>query len=477
MMSKNANVSELDTETLTMRSSSGASKKQRPAKRAEVEVQKRGFKKRYIVSSVVEGAPICLDFLKAMEFFAQKNKAELVLLWMRGVYKNDHFSMSDFAKIRNYLASEYRFNSKLLAKAFLIHPAQKYPTTGLEEYAQDNDSLICASTKQSLTVVPRPRGKVPHGIYTTGTISFPNYSKTRVGCIATQDNKLGALVVEIPDSKNFFIRQVQWINGAFVDLGKKYTKHDIKSAKCEAMVLGDLHLTEEDPKALLATYSQFKKLCPRNIFIHDVLSNNSINHHERTNYVNRAILPEAFNTLEKELAYGKTKLNEIREKLPSTTNIYIVPSNHDDFIAKFCNDGDFIKDPANSIMGAKCFICLAKKENPLEVFLNVPGVTFLKKGSSLKIEGWECAEHGHLGINGARGTARSYTKSHGRAFIGHSHTPKIVSSVWQVGTLSKLTLPYTSGASSWMHANGVIYEGGHAQMLIFVGEKWHDIDY
>lgn len=451
-----------------------ATKKElRAAKRDEVEITKKGNSKRYVVSSVVEGAPICWDFISALELYAERNNAELVLLWMRGVYKNDAFSVEYLTRLKPYLASEFRFNTKLLAKAFLIHPAQKYPTTGLEQYAQDNDSLICASTKQCLEVVPRPRGKVPHSIYTTGTVSIPNYSKTRVGCIAQADNKLGGLVIEVADSKNFFIRQIQWINGGFVDLGRKYTKSGCSAVSLEAMVCGDLHLTEEDSEAIRATYSQFKELKPKKVFLHDILSANSINHHERNNYLSRVKLPKEFNTLEKEFMYGKHKLAELRNMLPKSSEVFVVPSNHDDFIRKFCSDGEFIKDPANAVIGAKCFIALVDNKNPLEVYLNVPGVTFLKKNSSYKISGWEFAEHGHEGSNGARGSARSYMKSHGKAFIGHSHTPKIVGGIWQVGTLSRLTLNYTKGASSWMHANGLLYEGGYTQMLVFVGDKWH----
>lgn len=444
----------------------------RAAKRSEIEITKTGHKKRYIVSSVVEGAPIDYGFLQAMELFAQHNNAEIVLLWMRGVYKNDQFSLDEVDALRKYLASEYRFNTKLLAKSFLVHPAHKFPVTGLEEYAQDNDSLICASTKQCLELVARPRGKVPHTIHTTGTISIPKYSKTRTGCIAAKDNKLGALVIEVVDSKNFFIRQVQWINGAFVDLGKKYTKDSVKSVECKAMVLGDLHLTEEDASALEATYDQIKKLKPENVFLHDILSNNSINHHELGKCVSRCTLPKEFDTLEKEFKYGKAKLTEIRNKIHKDTNIYVVASNHDDFIKKWCDTGEFVKDAQNAVIGAKCFIALTEQKNPLELFLDVKGVTYLKQDSSFKIEGFECAEHGHLGTNGARGSAKSYIKSHGKAFIGHSHTPKIVSNIWQVGTLSKLTLGYTHGASSWMHANGVIYKGGYAQMILFINKDW-----
>lgn len=463
----------IDTDSLTVKENKGKKTSVRAAHRSEVEVMRKCVNKRYIVSSIVEGAPINTCFLDAIKNYASVNNAEVILLWMRGVYKGDHFSLNDLDKVRPYLTSEIRFNTKLIAKAFLIHPAQKYPVAGLEEYAQENDSLICASTKQCLEVVARPRGKVPHAIYTTGTISMPKYSKTRVGCIATQDNKLGALIIEIKDSKNFFIRQVQWIDNGFVDLGKKYLRNSVESVSCEAMVLGDLHLTEEDQTALKVTYNQFDFFKPKNVFIHDVLSNVSINHHEKDNCIARCKLPERFNTLEKEFAYGKEKLTELRGKLPKTSNVFIVPSNHDEFISKFCSDGMFIKDPRNAVIGAKCFIALVENKNPLDVYCHVDGVTYLPKDSTYKIEDWELAEHGHLGSNGAKGSARSFMKSHNKVIIGHSHTPKIVGNVWQVGTLSKLSLSYTHGASSWLHANCVVYKGGYTQMLVFIGDTWH----
>ena len=447
--------------------------KKEPKFRKDVSIEKRGTGKKYIVSSVVEGAPINWNFLKAMEIYAEKNNASVVLLWMRGVYKGDHFSTKEIDRIKKYLVSEFRFNSKLLAKDFMLHPAQKHPITGLGQYAQNTESLICASTKQDLKVIPRQRGKTPHSIHTTGTISVPNYSKTRIGCIAQQDNRLGALIVEIPDNTNFFIRQVQWYDSEFVDLGIRYTKSGCSSAECEAMILGDLHLGEEDPIALATTLDQIKTLKPKKIFIHDVASNNSINHHEAGNCIAKALRKGVSQTLEKEWIYVKDMLYKIRNFIPKSTSIYIVPSNHDDFILKWLKTGEFIKDPENAKIGAKLFLLVLDGKNPMAECLRVPGIRFIGKDEGVKVEGWVCSEHGHLGNNGSRGNIKSYINSFDKAFIGHSHTPQISGNIWQVGTLSKLTLPYTSGASSWMHANGVIYKNSHAQMLVFIGDQWH----
>lgn len=441
--------------------------------RRDTEIAKVGKGQRFIVSSIVEGAPIVWDFLYAMEHYAEVNNAKLVLLWMRGVYKGDHFNRSDLDYIKPYLASQYRFNTKLIAKDFMLHPAQKCPTTGLQQYAQANDSIICASTKQDMKVVARPVGRTPHTLHTTGTVSVPKYSKTRVGCIADQDNTLGALVIEAIDSKRFFIRQVQWKEGCFVDLGVKYMPKKHEKTETAAMVLGDIHFGDEDKQAVETSIDQINKLKPAKVFLHDLASNNSINYHDAHDCIKTCTRAPEFATLEKEWTYVKCALHDFRAAIPRTTGVYVVPSNHDDFIYKWLREGEFIKDPYNAKIGARLFLMSTEGKNPMAECLNVPGVIFLKKDCSVKVEGWECAQHGHIGNNGARGSIKSYAVSYDKAFIGHSHTPGINGGIWQVGTLSKFKLSYTKGPSSWLHCNGVIYKGGHAQMIIFIGEDWH----
>jgi hypothetical protein len=441
--------------------------------RANCIIRKKGKGRRYIVSSVVEGAPICYAFLEALELFAKKQKAELVLLWTKGVYIKDHFTPEQFARIKPYVATEFRFNTRLLAKDFLLKPSQILPLTGLDKYGYEQESIICAATKQFMVCVPRPVPKIPHTLHSTGTISIPNYSSTRIGSMAKQDNLLGALVIEVPDEKYFFIRQVQWIQGSFVDLGKRYTSTKVTGATCCGMVLGDIHFTEEDVAALKTTYDQIHKLQPKALILHDLCSMQSINHHDKYNYLNKCLVPKEFNTLAKDFAYTKDQVLLLHQKFNKKSRIFVVASNHDDFITKWLNDGEFIKDTVNARFGAKLFLKALDRKNLLEDYIDCPDITFFNRYSSMLIEGWEVAEHGDKGANGARGSIRSYARTHGRTIIGHSHTPGIFEKIIQVGTLSRLQLPYTSGSSSWLHSNCVIYEGGHTQLLTFISNKWH----
>lgn len=426
--------------------------------------------KRFIVSAVVEGAPINEDFLNAMELYAKKNNARLLLFWMKGVYRQDHFVQEEITKLEPYLITGFKFNNNLEARDFLIHPAQMLPLTGLDRFGSKKTSLIVASTKQMMTSVPRPKSDIAHVIWTTGTISVPKYSKTRAGELAKQDNTLGALVVEIESDEIFYIRNVEWINDCFVDLGNAYYKNKVKKMSTEAMVWGDLHLGEECPNALNSSIKQANFFKPKKLFIHDLVSFNSISHHNFNKYLTKTFVKEKINTLAKELEYTKDKLDWINKSVDS--DLVIVQSNHDDFLYKYCDSGEFIKDTPNAILGAKCFIKYEMGINPIEDYMKLNDITFLKRDQSYKIKGIECGIHGHNGANGSKGSPSVFRKSYDKIIVGHSHSPKILNDVYYVGTLSRLTLSYNKGNSSWLHANSVIYENGGRQLIIWVNGNW-----
>lgn len=426
--------------------------------------------KRFIVSTVVEGAPIEKDLLKAMELYAKKNNARILLLWMKGVFKADHFIQEELKELEPYLVTGFKFNKNLEARDFLMHPAQMLPLTGLDRFGNKETSLIVSSTKQMMTSVPRPKTDCSHVIWTTGTISLPKYSKTRAGELARQDNTLGALIVEVESDEIFYIRNVEWIKDSFVDLGVAYYKNSIKKIGCEALVWGDLHLGEECQNALNAAVNQTNTLKAKKVFIHDLLSFNSISHHNVGKYLTKTFIPEELNTLEKELNYAKQKIKDIDNKVYA--DLFIVQSNHDDFLYKYCDTGEFIKDTFNAILGAKCFIKYQKGINPIEDYINMRDITFLKRDQSYIIKGIECGNHGHNGSNGAKGSPNGFRKSYNKIILGHSHQPKILGDVYYVGTLSKLTLSYNKGNSSWLHSNVAIYENGARQLILWVDKKW-----
>jgi hypothetical protein len=430
-------------------------------------------KSKFVVSCIVEGSPINNNFLDCIFTYCKKNNAQLILLWTRAVKKDDVFSPKLYEKIKPYLYTEFIFNDNLVAIDLLIHPAQMLPLSGITRLGQGDTSLIISSPKQMFQTIPRAKGLPPHTIWSTGTISTPKYSKTRAGSLGKIDNTLGALIVEIVNDKHFFIRNVEYINDGFVDLGKKYTNKVVKNIECKGIVWGDLHLSEESEDAIKVSINQTNTLKAEQIVIHDLASFNSISHHLENKYLTKTItLAKEFNTLEKELKYVKSFLQHLQNIVKA--KIVVVNSNHDAFIYKWIDEGNFIKDYNNNVLGAKFFIIYKENKNPIEEYMNLTNIIFLKNQESYKIEGIEVGNHGHYGANGGKGSVKTYSNFYSKSIIGHSHSPSLWHETYQVGTNSEMNLPYTNGASGWAHCNAVIFKGGYIQLILWMhhGKKW-----
>lgn len=425
---------------------------------------------RYIVTSVVDGANINKPFLRAIQNYCRIKKAKPVFLWSKGLYQHDRFTEEQLMEL-GQLYTSFTFSSKLVAMDLCIKPQQKDPLTGLDYLATGESSLIVASTKQAYRSLPRPTGKVPHSLWSTGTLSEPKYSDTACGTLAYAYNTLGALVVEVESATRFYIRPVMFIKDGFVDLGVKYTGDSAKPIACTGAILGDLHIPEEDPEFVAAAIDQINTLKAQNVFIHDLLSINSVNHHNLHEYLARAKMP--MTNLKAELGLCKRKLMQYLKKIHKKASIFVVSSNHDAFITKWLNNGDFIKDTENARIGAEFFLKCLDGINPIESYLNLSRLRFLSSRQSKVVNGWECAFHGHAGSGGARGNLSNFAKTFSKVIIAHRHAPGINKGAIQVGTLSKLDLPYlTGGTTAWIPASAFIYADGSAQLITHIDRKW-----
>lgn len=451
-----------------------ASPEVKRVKREEHNIIKKGKigKARYVVSSIVEGAPYSQQFIDSIMTYCNKNNAKLILLWSKGLSKKDGFDEEIYKDLEPYLTTQFKFNTKLSAIDFMLAPTQLLPLSGLSRFGAGDSSLIVASTKQHMESIPRPAGKIPHLLWSTGTVSLPRYNNTRTGALARQDNTLGALIVEIEDEKRFYIRPVQFVKDGFVDLGIKYFPNGTKTISCEAAILGDLHIPEQDPIFTNAAIDQVNFLKSKSVFIHDLLSINSVNHHNLHEYLARAKMP--FTSLEDELKICKKLVKQYVDRINGKTKIYVVASNHDNaFIVKWLNNGDFIKDTENAKIGAEFFLKLLDDRNPIQEYLGIRRLHFLDSRKSKVVSGWECGFHGHAGSNGAKGSINNFAKTFEHVVVAHSHSPGIRRGAVQVGTQSKLDLPYLKGGTtSWLPANCFIYEDGSMQLVTYIDNKW-----
>jgi hypothetical protein len=100
-----------------------------------------------------------------------------------------------------------------------------------------------------------------------------------------------------------------------------------------------------------------------------------------------------------------------------------------------------------------------------------PNVVFANRGW-LTILGIEVGQHGDRGINGARGSSRSFARLPVRTVVGHSHSPSIEKGCYTVGTSSLLQMEYNSGASTWKHAHVIIHPNAERQMIFINKSNW-----
>lgn len=430
-------------------------------------------KKVVVISSILPNSELDTDFIQAMEQYCIKNNGQLLLVPIRGVRKETRFSDDIILRYGNYFCTEATLNNNLKLVNVGITANNKNPLASIKELGHKNYSTIVASTKQCMEMVPSLNNHT-HLIYLTGTCSKPIYNKNITGTINSNNNKLGALVVEIKDKDIFYIRNIEWINGYFVDLNRAYYKNGCKPISAEAVVAGDLHLSgDEDPKALELLERECAYLNTKRLILHDFCSHNTINHHEQDNWIKMAKLTKKFHSLEDEHKYAAQTFNHFAKNLKKVEFI-VVKSNHDRWLHKYLgNRSLWIKDNCNAFYAHTLCGYALQGLDPFEAtmrnFLN-PNlkVRFLRNGENFKVADTELSLHGDIGNNGGSATLRGLELSAGKCIIGHSHQPRVGFYGMQVGTNTKLDLGYNQGGSSWHNGNVALYKDGHKQMLIGV---------
>ena len=155
----------------------------------------------------------------------------------------------------------------------------------------------------------------------------------------------------------------------------------------------------------------------------------------------------------------------------------MVKSNHDVFLDRWLDDGEYVKDPHNYSIGVDLAKAMKDGNDPLkfgvEQYLNRPEkVRWLKIDEDYFIARIQCGAHGHKGPKGTRGSLKSMEKSYGQCVTGHAHGPEILRGAWQNGTMSYLKLNYNEGPSDWVHASTVIYPNGMRQLINSFDGNW-----
>lgn len=386
------------------------------------------------------------------------------------------------------MAAKYKLNNVISVMNYPVKAQQMIPLTSWDRHVKVDKSAILPSPKLMMFPQANSKQSLPKILMSTGAMTQPNYKTNSWGTHAYLDHDYGAILVEVIDDHQYHFRQITANKeGVFYDLGRRFNGENpsvVESA--ELIVLGDLHAGETDPEAWKATKRMLRELNPDYVVVHDLFSGVCVNPHELGNETRRARRSiDGLDSLDKELKMCGKTLTDLRAAMSKDSEIVVARSNHDQFLDRYINSGDFRTAPGKNL---PILYRLAADliETPVEDLAGgalrmgienygygvIPGVRWLRSDEDFKKRGWQFGDHGHQGPNGSKGTIRGQEKYLGKSVCGHSHTPGIFRDAWRVGTLSKIDLGYNKGASSWMHTNFVFYRNGHGQLVNILDGKY-----
>jgi len=298
----------------------------------------------------------------------------------------------------------------------------------------------------------------------------------RTAVIAEHDHMMGAIVVEVYNSKEYYFRQIQASeDGSFIDLGTRYYPDRVEEDLPEALVLGDWHAGETDPVARSVFFDVVKKMQVPRLVLHDCFNGTSVNHHEEKDTIIRAQRAE-----KGELSIAeefKILSSDMNEMLNLTDELVVVKSNHDDFLDRYLRRVGFREDHTNFRLALDLAATLYDGKDTIKYGVerfgleekNKVKINWLKLDESYRIGGVELGAHGHGYVSGIKNIENAY----GDSVTGHTHAAQILRGAWVVGTLSLLALSYNDGPSDWMHCSCLVYRDGSRQLINAINGRWY----
>jgi hypothetical protein len=370
-----------------------------------------------------------------------------------------------------------QFGDTLISSDSRVRPTAKEPLQGYEVLAKNNN-LIIPHPKIHFKTLPRFKNKPLRVMCTTGFITYKNYSDSKAGDQAFENHSMGFVVIEKKkDGVCHVPRNVKaTADGDFVDIIYHVTNEGVSTIDySEGFIWGDIHTRVLNKEILNSTFLLLDLLKPKKQILHDVLDGSAFNPHEKKDmFIQRQKIINGQHLIDKEVDEALDVIETINNRVGCDT--YVAISNHDVFLDRHINDENWKRDLHNSPAFLKyAYIQQTVNLNDYgcifgylvnEKFLDK--VKYLNFGESLDICGYECASHGDFGVNGAKGSVKSFSNLNTKMIHAHGHSPTIHNGVTMVGVTSLLEQYYNrKGLSSWAYAHSVIHPTCKNQLLVF----------
>lgn len=431
-------------------------------------------KKRYIISSAQTASNVNVNFLKNIEAYAEYIDAEIGIIATR--YRNPTSTWKEEGdvwdeKVHKYLTANRQFLHKdvLLLADLKVQATSPNPTNGVELFG-DGASVIVGAPRiemKSVPVLPTQKQKF---LYSTGSVTEPNFTDSVAGGKAGAHHSYGFVVVEIESDEVVHMRSVSANNeGSFNDLLFRVENEKISIEAVETLVWGDSHFAQKKKKVTEAFRTLCKDLKIEMSVLHDVWDSQSINVHNLKNpIIQHQLMKEGKDDLAKEFRQMHKELKWFNENMRQTL---VISSNHDDMLDRAMIQSNW----SDNLKNAEIFLELLQlslsgkaKNGLIPYFINkkYKHIKALGLNDSYIKHGVELALHGHKGPNGSRGNIQAFSRLSQKTIIGHSHSPGIRWGCYQVGISCGMEHGYNHGLSGWAYAGVTLNKHGKRQMII-----------
>jgi len=375
-----------------------------------------------------------------------------------------------------------------------ILPTAERPLSGFETYT-GRASGIFPHAKLAMQSIASGKMEATKFNYTTGTITAINYIQKKAGLKAEHHHTYGALLVEVDSSGSWWVRQLNADGrGVIYDLDLRAEGGEVTAGhSVEGINWGDIHTATIDQEIAEVAWGEggmMDTLRPRYQFMHDILDFRARNGHTaKKNLIHDRFQAfcQGHDSVEEEIRGVATFLEQTSRDFCQTV---VVDSNHDNFLMEWLRIGDYRSDPVNAVyfleaqLHAYKSIAADPSRQPhmlrwaVERILGKrAGIRFLDEDESFVIckdaaGGIECGMHGHLGPNGARGSASNLSRMGRKLNRGHEHSASIHDGVYTSGVTGSLDQGYNRGPSSWSHSHIVTYKNGKRAIITVWKGKW-----
>lgn len=344
---------------------------------------------------------------------------------------------------------------------------------------------IVGHPQVSMVPVATPASEKPKRIYSTGSCTIRNYSRTKAGAKGDFYHTYGAVVVEVAGRNSAFVRQLSLHGDSLCDIAGgeaiRYTSENRQAATVETLTVGDEHVRFLDPKVKKATYGEggmVERLRPKAIVRHDVLDGYAGSHHHRKDPLK--LFQKHHQRSDDYAAELEEVVKHLNDTTPEWCQSVIVASNHHDHLMQWINTTDVNREHRNALLladlqyRARVAVLKGRIPDPLQLYAEgrlTANVKWLARNESFVVRGVDHGQHGDVGANGGRGGPKVFAKSTYKMTVGHSHSPSVEKGCFTVGK-STGHLEYERGLSTHANAHCVLYDNGKRTLVDIIRGKW-----